>query len=503
MLTYDMTAHGQTPLYEYLYTCIRTDIERGEIEANQKLPSKRALAQHLGVSVITVEGAYTQLMAEGYIYSQERKGFFASELDLGAARVLSAPMKQQKLRPLPGVLDPKAKEGLISEEAFAGTNRKSTTVPLGRIADFTGKTPVTGVFPYATWAKCVREVLTSESEDTLFGELDPQGSPRLRQVLANHLRDYRGMTVDPDCIVVGAGAQILDNLLVQLLGRDRCFAVEDPGYPRLTRLYRNCNVELVHIPMDTQGVSVKELSKTHADVLHIMPSHQFPTGLVTSVARRYELLNWAAVEADRYIIEDDYDCEFRLAGKPIPALQSMDTNECVIYTNTFTKSLGQAFRIAYMVLPQHLMDEYRRNLGFYSSTVSAVDQLALARFIETGDYERHVNRMRTICRTKRNHLLDTLRSSVMADRLVIANEDSGLHFLMGMDAPEFPSDVELAAAARELGVGLAPLSHYCSDLPASVCHKCIPEAKEGVHWFVMCYSGLSEEAITAGIAALE
>lgn len=235
------------------------------------------------------------------------------------------------------------------------------------------------------------------------------------------------MNVDPDNIVIGAGAQLLDTMLVQLLGADKVYAVEDPGYLRLTRIYQAMGCEVRHIPLDGEGVDLSALQKTGADVLHLMPSHQYPTGLVTSIARRYALLSWAAEQPDRYLIEDDFDCEFRLAGKPIPALASIDAAQSVIYTNTFSKSLSSALRLAYMVLPDELMERFRRNLGFYASSVSSVDQVALARLLESGDYERHVNRVRVRAREARDGLAALVRKAFPAGEVSIEYADAGLY----------------------------------------------------------------------------
>lgn len=209
------------------------------------------------------------------------------------------------------------------------------------------------------------------------------------------------------------------NLIVQLLGRTRRFAVEDPGYPRLTSIYRANDVPLSHVPMDAAGMDVAALRASGASVAHLMPSHQFPTGLVTPVSRRYELLGWAAEEPGRYLVEDDYDCEFRLAGRPIPAMKSIDAVDRVVYVNTFARSLGPSFRIAYAVLPAHLAERFRSALGFYSCTVSTMEQLVLARFIEHGDFERHVNRMRSHYRAVKGALVEALAASPAGDRMTV------------------------------------------------------------------------------------
>lgn len=395
------------------------------------------------------------------------------------------------------------------------------TSPLPLIADFTGAARVRGVFPYDAWARAMREVLSSETEESLLAESSSAGSPRLRKALADYLRQSRGMAVDPGQIVVGAGAQVLYNLVVQLVGRDRVFAVEDPGYLRLTRIYHANGVSHRHVPLDRDGVRVDALEATDADVVHVMPSHQFPTGLVTPIARRYELLGWAARKSGRLIIEDDYDFEFRLAGRPIPALQSIDASGTVIYVNTFSKSLGPMFRVGYLVLPAELAERFVSELGFYSCTVSTIEQLALARFIERGDYERHVNRVRAHCRSTRSQLIAALGESSLASRIRLEATDSGLHFLLGVALGEGrpdegvrpdkgdvlapnPSDAEasFARSARNEGVALAPLSDFCLSSPVR------GQGGGGVYdpayaWFVMDDEGLDPKAIEPCVAALE
>lgn len=328
MLTYSLDDRGDETLYGRLYRCIRRDIESGTIAAGQRLPSKRALAQSLGVSVVTVEGAYAQLQAEGYVRAVPRRGYYACRLAVDGRDDLR--LAGASRLPVPGEREAAAK-GCEDEE---GEGERAPRPVL--LADFTGALPATGVFPYALWARTVREVLTCEFEKTLLREAAPAGSPRLQSVLAVYLRESRGMAVDPAQIVVGAGAQVLYNLIVQLLGRDRTYAVENPGYSRLCSIYRANNVALAPVGLDDGGISMGDLRASGASVAHVMPSHQYPTGLVTSIGRRYELLAWAneTSEPRRYIVGDDYDCEFRLAGRPIPALQSVDPMERVVYANT-------------------------------------------------------------------------------------------------------------------------------------------------------------------------
>ena len=404
MLDYNLEQRGEASLYEYVYQQIRDDIVAGRIAAGEHLPSKRAFASHLGISVITIENAYSQLLAEGYICSKPRRGYYACELP--EAPVLAS-----------------AETELDRDSAPAGLNAHDAGEQPGQFAPLSPS----ALEAARLWQSTLRATLTSEDEREIFSPAPAQGTARLRHAIAHHLRGTRGMNVNPDNIVIGAGAQLLDTMLVQLLGADRIYAVEDPGYLRLTHIYQAMGCKVRHISLDGEGVNLGELLDAGADVLHLMPSHQYPTGLVTSIARRYALLSWAAEQPGRYLIEDDFDCEFRLAGKPIPALASIDAAQSVIYTNTFSKSLSSALRLAYMVLPDELMERFRRELGFYASSVSSVDQVALARLLESGDYERHVNRVRVRAREARDGLAAIVRAAFPAGEVSIEHADAGLY----------------------------------------------------------------------------
>ncbi len=407
MLDYNLEKRGEASLYEYVYQQIRDDIVAGRIVAGEHLPSKRAFASHLGISVITIENAYSQLLAEGYICSMPRRGYYACKLP-------DAPVL------------PLASQGIDRDTVSVGLSAHDVN---GQVELFDALSP-SALEAVRLWQSALRATLASEDEREIFSPAPAQGAARLRRAIAHHLRGTRGMNVDPNNIVIGAGAQLLDTILVQLLGADKTYAVEDPGYLRLTRIYQAMGCEVRHVPLDGEGVNLGELLDAGADVLHLMPSHQYPTGLVTSIARRYALLSWAAERPGRYLIEDDFDCEFRLAGKPIPALASIDAAQSVIYTNTFSKSLSSALRLAYMVLPDELMERFRRELGFYASSVSSVDQVALARLLESGDYERHVNRVRVRAREARDGLVALVRKAFPVGEVSIGHADAGLYCVL-------------------------------------------------------------------------
>lgn len=468
MLDYNLRQRGEKPLYEYLYQRIRDDIVDGAIGADEHLPSKRFLAEHLGVSVITVENAYAQLVAEGYVYARPRRGFYASALPDAAERAAGfvGIGGDRDVEDAPGVA------GVPGAVEVADAARGSL-----RPAPLAG----TALDAARLWQRALRATLASEDEREAFSPAPAQGTERLRRAIASHLRGTRGIEVDPARIVVGAGAQLLDLILVQLLDADKTYAVEDPGYLRLTRIYQASGCRVRHVPIDSEGPVLSELASRQVDVLHLMPSHQFPTGRVTSIARRYGLLAWAADAPGRYLIEDDYDCEFRLAGKPIPPLAAIDASGRVIYTNTFSKSLSSALRLAYMVLPVELMEKYNRELGFYSSTVSSVDQVALARLLESGEYERHVMRVRKRARTARDALRERLGELDLGGELVMEEADAGLHCVLAVASPQ--GEDELAVRLRTAGVPAVPVSSFawCAE------HATAPD---GLRRLVVSYEGL-------------
>lgn len=428
MLTYDLEARGGLSLYEYLYRRIRDDILNGTLAAGERLPSKRALAEHLRISVITVEGAYQQLEAEGYVDARPRLGFFVSPVD----------------RLLPAVEE----AGSVPAEEPAAVWRLD--LKSGQVDP--------ACFPSALWARLTRQVLSEG------GHLSPaphQGLPALRSAIARDLRDFKGMTVSPEQIVVGAGAEYLYLLLAQLLGRETVFALEDPGYPKIRQVYGKWGARCRPIPLDSQGMALEPLYDSGATAVHLSPAHHYPTGIVTPIARRQALLRWAE-ETDGVIIEDDYDSEFRFTGRPIPTLQSIDTRGRVIYMNTFSQTISPSMRVGFLVLPVRLLERWRRELGFYASTVPALEQQVLARFLAGGAggswYEQHLSRMRKTYRLRRAAVLECFERCPFAAS--VTDRGAGLHFLLRLNTGE--DDEALRLRAEGLGVRLGFLSEYAA-----------------------------------------
>ena len=424
MLTYDLDMRGNATRYHYLYLCIKHDIETGVLVAGDRLPSKRTLARHLSTSLITVETAYEQLIAEGYIRSETRRGYYVNHITCQ-----SKPAQARTTSLAKSLVATPASNRIPTLQN--DTHHYEFDLTQGQLSSC--------YFPCTAWAKAAKETITPESMALASADCDCFGLLTLRQEIARHLFETRGLIVNPAHILIGAGAQVLYNLIIQLLGPTMHVGLEDPGYPRLTQIYHQTGIQTDTLPLDDSGLMVDTLRHTHVNVAHIMPSHQFPTGIIMPISRRYELLGWATEEPNRYIIEDDYDCEFKLAGKPVPTLKGIDANERVIYANTFSKSLGMAVRVAYIVLPPHLADQFRHELSFYTCTVSAFDQLTLATFMHNGSYERYVNKTRTKCRAIRNALINALEAQDTRGQITFSSIDSGLHFIMsvrGVQSPE-------------------------------------------------------------------
>lgn len=466
MLTYNLTATGSDSLYESLYKCIKNDILQGKLCAGEKLPSKRSFAKNLGISVITVENAYGQLSDEGYIYSMPKRGFYVSDIDMVANPNTSAKTS--------------ADANLFDDSASIACSPY--------FADFSSNQTDSEIFPFTIWTKTVRSVL-NDNRIQLMINPPCGGILPLRNAIVRYLGDFRGMKVAPHQIIIGAGTEYLYGLLIQLLGKNLIYGVENPGYHKIGKICKSMGVTYRHVDLDESGVSIHELEEKKIDIIHTSPSHHFPTGLVMPVSRRYELLGWAAKKKQHYIIEDDYDSELRLNGQPIPALQSIDVSEKVIYINTFTKTLSSTVRISYMVLPEKLLDKFYKTLFFYSCTVSNFEQYTLAKFIDEGCFEKHINRMRKYYSDKRKKLFLAIKKSKLNKYVTVHEEDAGLQFLMEIKTKY--SDEEFVRRAAKEGIKMSPLSGFY-------------HLKENrtEHIFVMNYLGVEESNIEKTVEKL-
>lgn len=423
MFTYDLS-NATGNLYEYIYKLLKEDIMSGKIAVGEKLPSKRTLALNLGVSTVTVENAYDQLISEGYVYTQPKKGYYVSDLS-SISR-----MKSKRA---------------VSYDIIMPPNNNDWAF------DFSSNTMDKNNFPFSVWAKLMRENISVNEEKLL--EISPCcGVLELREAIAEYLSSFRGMAVDPKQIVIGAGTEYLYGQLVKLLGMDKIYCIENPGYKKILNVYNSIGVECRYAGMDEKGIIIDQLKASKAQIAHVSPTHHFPTGITTPVDRRYELLLWADEEDGRYIIEDDYDSEFRINGKPIPPLQSIDNYEKVIYMNTFSKSLTSTIRISYMVLPVHLANIYYEKLSFYACPVSTFEQYTLAAFIKKGYFEKHINRMRLHYGRKRKQILDIIDQVFEPGEYEVIENDSGLHFILAINATRKVEEVKAVMRSKRVRI---------------------------------------------------
>lgn len=447
--------HRKQPLYEQLYAYFSSAIRSGALQAGEKLPSKRRLAQDTGLSVSTVETAYAMLTAEGYLQAKPRSGFRVAQLSaLTHAPVSSFAHAQPACPP--------------------------------RDYDFSTGSVDTALFPFAAWRRMQRQVLAG-NEDVLQAGC-AQGDEALRRAIATHLAEFRGVRAEAQQIVVGAGGEYLAGLLAQMFPR-AVFAVEDPGYTRTPRVLKNCGARVAHVPMDRDGMKPRELTASGARLAYVTPSHQFPTGATMPVGRRTQLLQWAGQHTGRFIIEDDYDSEFRLDGHPLPALQGLDPDR-VIYLGTFSRSIAPAVRIGYLVLPPALMQDFFRRFGFYSCTVGRIEQQTLCRFLETGQYARHLARLRNAYRRKRDAVCAALCQALAPFGPCIENAHTGLHFVLRLSCR--CTNQALVQAMQRHHVDACPLCAYFHS----------PQQDMHTPALVIGFGGLAQENILSAAQAL-
>lgn len=397
---------SKKPLYEQLYSYIIQEIHAKKLKENERMPSKKALSAHLSISVNTIETAYELLVQEGYLKAVPRSGFYVQHIE-----------------------NPIGSDNIVMEEEF--TETKNYTV------DFRTNAVDIKSFPYSTWVKLSKEVMYGNPELLNSGEV--KGDYNLRENIAKYLHEFRGVNCSPRQIIVGAGIEYLLMLITEILGNNRCYALENPGYGKIQLLLKNSGCRMNYISLDEKGLSASELRKTNSDTVYITPSHQFPTGIIMPIDRRIELLNWASEADNRYIIEDDYNSEFNFSKRPITALQGIFDSEKVIYLNTFSRVLAPSIRIAYMVLPKKLLKQYEERFYRYSSTVPRFEQHTLSRFIAGNYLSRHLNRVKNIYRKRRDLLIEAIEASPYD--IEISGEKAGLHLLLS--SPDANSIFEL------------------------------------------------------------
>lgn len=468
-LAIELDTEGEMCLYQQIYEYVKKEIRTGKLQRNEKLPSTRSLAEYLQVARSTVDSAYSQLLAEGYITAKPCKGYFVSSIDelFDLSRQGAEEGKRETAKP----------------EKVSGQQGSKYQY------DFSPHAISMKNFPFATWKRITKDILVDANSE-MFALGNPQGDYELRDTISRYLHSARGVSCKPEQMIVGAGNDYLLMLLEKILGQ-LPIAMENPTYQRAYRVFRSFECEIEALPMDESGISMEALNRSKAKVAYVMPSHQYPTGIVMPIGRRLELLKWAEQEEDRYLIEDDYDSEFRYKGKPIPSLQASDRAGKVIYIGTFSKSIAPAIRVGYMVLPVKLLDKYRENCGFYASTVSRIDQRILNEFIRDGYFERYLNKMRKIYKEKHDFLLEQI--SGFEKKFYLSGENAGLHVLL-TSKKGIPEKELILTAAKE-GVKVYGLSD------ALLAQE--EENKKYKNTILLGYGALEKEEIRKGVEILK
>jgi len=453
--------NDQEPLYKQLYKQIRAHVLSGKMPADSKLPSVRDLAAELSTSRNTVEGAYQELYAEGYIYSRERSGYFVSALDQHAAPLSLNNQPRKKSRaPQPS-------------PDFTYDFHPARLDPAS--------------FPAASWRTCFLECLRESSREfTRYG--DPQGDWGLRSTIQQYLERSRGVICEPDQIVICAGLHHSLDLVAHLLkGQHSTVAVEDPGYHLPRAVFRNNGFIIMPVSVGPGGIDLETLRAGDSTIAYVTPSHQMPMGHVMPIANRLGLIDWAE-SGGNLIIEDDYDSELRYHGKPIPSLQGLRPDANIIYTGTFSKILSPALRLSYMVLPRSLLARFQSFYHDYFSSVSIMEQKTMAKFMEQGYWEGHVRRMR-IRNQKKHDAMLTAIDRFFGTRATVVGQGAGLHLVMQLQ-DENPGEAKIISLAARHGINLFPFSATCAvGAPAATS-------------LILGFGGLSAAEIEQGVEKL-
>lgn len=429
-------------LYIQIYEYFKNEIINGTYKAHTKLPSKRNLAKEYKISLNTVDNAYSKLIEEGFIYSKERQGFFVS--DVGELYILDNKPIYIKTE----------NENIDYDFSYSGVSEE---------------------FPYKIFKKISSNIF--DNKDVLE-KVEYQGYLPLRIQIAEYLNKSRGFRTDASQIVISSGSEYLFQIIFKLISGK--FGIEDPGYSMLSNIMDTNDIKYNLIPVDENGMDLKKLKKSDSEFCVLTPAHQFPTGVIMNMQRRVELLN---MEKIKYIIEDDYDSEFKYSKRPVPALKSIDINDKVIYIGSFSKSISPSFRVSFMVLPFDLVEKYNRIFKYFICPVSIMVQKMLTTFIESGEFEKHLNRMRKIYSKKRQLLMDML--SERKD-ITIRGADAGLHLVL--EYPKYYNEEDIVKKAKEKKIKVYGLSSYGT--------------KREIPSILLGFATLSDEKLRDGIKLL-
>lgn len=468
MLTISIDTKSKIPIYEQIYIYIRDEIRTGQIACGTKLPSERGLAVHLAVSRNTIDMAYGQLLSEGYIESFPKKGYFVCDLEN-----LYLDQEQNGIELYDDVL----------EEAEPKQQSE--------VIDFSPTGVDMRYFPYGKWRRLMKECLIDDNQELFFSG-NHQGDVTLRKAVQAYLHQSRGVKCDVNQIVIGAGSDYMLLLLSRIWKKKATVLMENPTYKQAYTIFQSMGYDTVAVDVDEQGIVVEQFERMDADFAYVTPSHHFPLGTVMTASRKQRLLNWANQSENRYIIEDDYDSEFRYFGKPIPALQSQDPFEKVIYLGTLSKAIAPGIRISYMVLPKNLMKQYREVAGFYFCTVSRIDQKVIGEFLIQGHFERHLNRMRKVYKAKHDTLIREIKKANLPVKVV--GDGAGLHIVL-----EYGTQVDDAQKIEQIlkekawhaGIRVYPIGEYYI------------EERKRCPAIILGYAKVSQDEIIEGVCRLK
>ena len=421
----DTNKEKQRYIYQQIYKDIKNKILAGKLPSHEKLPSKRNLANQLDVSVNSVTNAYEQLLAEGYIYSLERRGYYVEYITQFI--VQDNPLKTQ----LPSEL----KEEVIDKKGWLSLSHMTSDISL---------------FPFKEWIKYQEKAIRNHQIE-LTEITHPQGPYIVRKTIAQMIALSRGVICEPEQIVIGAGTQSLIRNLMSMQQANTGVAIENPGYSRFYTMLKKMDLNMLPIQLDEEGIDITQIERSNAKFIFVTPSHQFPTGQIMPISRRIELLNWSVESNDRYIIEDDYDSEFKYKTDHIPSLQSLDRNQRVIYTGTFSKTMLPGFRISYIVLPPEILKDYRHHFSDFIQDSNSLGLYTLHYFIESGDYAKHVRRMNHHYEMKRKLLIKHLQLQ-FGDALYIDDIPAGLHFVTHIQTERSYKEIEERAIQEKLEI---------------------------------------------------
>lgn len=455
MLTFSLDNKSDEPMYHQIYSYVKEEILSGRLSFGEKLPSARELAGYLSVSRNPVDTAYEQLVAEGYVYALPKRGYFVNRIT-----------HTQQIHP--------------AEHREEGEEKGQENYRY----DFDPDAVDVESFPYSVWQSIGRKALKDHS---LFLAGDYRGDWELRRAVADYLYGSRGVLCQAANVVIGAGIGYLLQLLSVLFRHKKRIAFEEPGYVRAKKILASHGFEVCHIDVEGGGIGIEGLEASGAELCYVTPSHQFPLGTVMSIAKRQQLLQWAKEEEDRYIIEDDHDSEYRYKGRPIPALQSIDSEGKVIYIGTFSKAIAPALRMGYMVLPDQLLERFQECCGDYNCPVSRLDQAMMAEFIHGGYFEKHLNRMRKRYKEKHDTVLAVFRS--YQDRIEVTGDYAGLYVIARSLRQR--EEEKVMQAAQKYEIRLRPLSFYYKELP-----------EDYMPSFLIGFAGQTKEELKEGLRIL-